>query len=65
LIKSHDKRPVKPIVAEKLQLLRIVIPGKCLLGALHVEDVEEKVWMLILLLVVEGSAVDAEIRGGL
>lgn len=31
LIESDDKRAVKPIVAEKLQLLRVVVPRQCLL----------------------------------
>ena len=61
MVKSHHKWPVKPIVAEKLQLLSIVIPCQCLLRALHVKDVQEEVWVLVLELVVEGCAVDTEV----
>ena len=61
LVKSHYKRPIEPIVTEKLQLLCVVISRKCLLRALHVKNVKEKVGVLVLLLVVKRSAIDAEV----
>ena len=61
LVQRHDQRPVKPIVAEQLELLRVVITRQCLLRTLHVEDVEEEVWVLVFHFVVEGRAVYGEV----
>jgi len=48
-------------MAKKLQLLSVVISRQCLLRALHVEDVEEKVWVLVFELIVKWSAIDTEV----
>ena len=48
-------------MAEKLELLRVVIPCQCLLRALHIQDVKEEVRVLVVHFVVEGGAVDGKV----
>ena len=57
LVQGYHKRSVESIVTEKLQFLSIVVPSQCLFRAFHVEDVKEKVWVLILDLVIKRCAV--------
>ena len=67
LIEGHYERTIESIMAEKLELLRIVVPSQCLLRALHVKDMQEEVSVLLrihpVLRVVftKGRAVDGKV----
>lgn len=57
-VESNYKRPVEPVVTKDLKLLRIIIPCQGLLGALHIEDVQEQLVLLadrVLIRLVGGS----------
>ena len=41
LVKCNNQRPVKPVVAEQLKLVGVVVPGQSLFFRLHIENVQE------------------------
>ena len=64
LIESHYEWAVKAIVTEKLQFLCVVVSCQCLVRTFHVENVKEKVWMLVLHFIVKRCPIDGKIGLG-